>query len=85
MQPLVTNNQFEIAGLTNPNCKLRMCIDTTANVAYIGTANEYTSRMPLYINKREAGILQNTTIGNMFSILNLSRLSILLMVWIQII
>ena len=58
-----------------------MCVDTTENVAYIGTANEYTSRMPLYINtKGEAGILQNTTIGNMFSILNLSRLSILLMV-----
>ena len=42
-----TNNQFEIAGLTNPNCKIRMCVDTTSNVGYIGTANEYISWMPL--------------------------------------
>ena len=74
-----TNNQFEIAGLTNPNCKLRICVDTTSNVAYIGSVNEYTSWIPLYINTEGgSGNPQNTTIGNNYSILNLSGSSILL-------
>ena len=44
----------KIVGLTNPYCKMRMCVDTKSSVGYIGTASEYFSWMPLYINTEGA-------------------------------